>query len=160
MIPGLIDTPRVAKNVAGMFAKDDLEAARAARDRQVPMGRMGTPWEVANAVAFLASDEASYITGTELLVDGGLTGKYARPWRGSRPGVAAGAIRPRPSPLQRRYGNAGKRVAISSPVKCATQPAGSLNSRIQVKAGAEPISNQCGMPAGTEIRSPCSHSTA
>ncbi|WP_241137085.1 SDR family oxidoreductase, partial [Achromobacter xylosoxidans] len=48
-----------------------------ARDRQVPMGRMGTPWEVANAVAFLASDEASYITGTELLVDGGLTGKYA-----------------------------------------------------------------------------------
>ncbi|BEG76371.1 SDR family NAD(P)-dependent oxidoreductase [Achromobacter xylosoxidans] len=77
VIPGLIDTPRVAKNVAGMFAKDDLEAARAARDRQVPMGRMGTPWEVANAVAFLASDEASYITGTELLVDGGLTGKYA-----------------------------------------------------------------------------------
>lgn len=77
VIPGLIDTPRVARNVAGMFAKDDLEAARKARDRQVPMGRMGTPWEVANAVAFLASDEASYITGTELLVDGGLTGKYA-----------------------------------------------------------------------------------
>lgn len=70
VIPGLIDTPRVTKNVAGMFAKDDLEAARKARDRQVPIGRMGTPWEVANAVAFLASDEASYITGTELLVDG------------------------------------------------------------------------------------------
>ncbi|PWV37224.1 3-oxoacyl-ACP reductase, partial [Achromobacter xylosoxidans] len=72
VIPGLIDTPRVAKNVAGMFAKDDLEAARKARDRQVPMGRMGTPWEVANAGAFLASDEAAYITGTELLGDGGL----------------------------------------------------------------------------------------
>ncbi|WP_088146354.1 SDR family NAD(P)-dependent oxidoreductase [Achromobacter denitrificans] len=76
VIPGLIDTPRVAKNVARMFDAD-ARAAGAARDRQVPMGRMGTPWEVANAVAFLASDEASYITGTELLVDGGLTGKYA-----------------------------------------------------------------------------------
>lgn len=76
VIPGLIDTPRVAKNVARMFDAD-ARAASAARDRQVPMGRMGTPWEVANAVAFLASDEASYITGTELLVDGGLTGKYA-----------------------------------------------------------------------------------
>ncbi|MFJ3461436.1 SDR family NAD(P)-dependent oxidoreductase [Achromobacter spanius] len=77
VIPGLIDTPRVAGNVAKMFDANNLDAARAARDRQVPMGRMGTPWEVANAVAFLASDDASYITGTELLVDGGLTGKYA-----------------------------------------------------------------------------------
>ncbi|HAP26852.1 MAG TPA: 3-oxoacyl-ACP reductase [Achromobacter sp.] len=77
VIPGLIDTPRVTANVAKMFDANDLNAARAARDKQVPMGRMGTPWEVANAVAFLASDEASYITGTELLVDGGLTGKYA-----------------------------------------------------------------------------------
>ncbi|MGE8691016.1 MAG: SDR family NAD(P)-dependent oxidoreductase [Achromobacter sp.] len=76
VIPGLIDTPRVAQNVARMFDAD-ARAASAARDRQVPMGRMGTPWEVANAVAFLASDEASYITGTELVVDGGLTGKYA-----------------------------------------------------------------------------------
>ncbi len=76
VIPGLIDTPRVARNVARMFDAD-ARAASAARDRQVPMGRMGTPWEVANAVAFLASDEASYITGTELIVDGGLTGKYA-----------------------------------------------------------------------------------
>ena len=77
VIPGLIDTPRVAQNVARMFDPDDLKAALAARDRQVPMGRMGTPWEVARAVAFLASDDASYITGTELVVDGGLTGKYA-----------------------------------------------------------------------------------
>ncbi|WP_447917583.1 SDR family NAD(P)-dependent oxidoreductase [Achromobacter aegrifaciens] len=76
VIPGLIDTPRVARNVARMFDAD-ARAASAARDKQVPMGRMGTPWEVANAVAFLASDEASYITGTELIVDGGLTGKYA-----------------------------------------------------------------------------------
>ncbi|GAB1577935.1 SDR family NAD(P)-dependent oxidoreductase [Bordetella petrii] len=77
VVPGLIDTPRVRHTVARMFSADDFEQARAARDRQVPMGRMGTPWEVANAVAFLASDEAAYITGTELVVDGGLIGKYA-----------------------------------------------------------------------------------
>jgi len=76
VVPGLIDTPRVRKNVAHMFDPDDLDRARAARDKQVPMGRMGTPWEVAQAVVFLASDEASYITGTELVVDGGITGKF------------------------------------------------------------------------------------
>ncbi|CAM4068462.1 SDR family NAD(P)-dependent oxidoreductase [Bordetella muralis] len=76
VVPGLIDTPRVRNTVAKMFSADDFEQAKAARDRQVPMGRMGTPWEVANAVAFLASDEAAYITGTELVVDGGLIGKY------------------------------------------------------------------------------------
>ena len=48
---------------------------RDAMNAAVPMGREGEPIEVANAVLFLASDEASYITGTELIVDGGFTAK-------------------------------------------------------------------------------------
>lgn len=77
VVPGLIDTPRIAGTVAHMFSQDSLDEARQARARQVPMGRMGSAWEVAHACAFLASDAAAYITGTELVVDGGLTGKYA-----------------------------------------------------------------------------------
>ena len=77
IIPGLIDTPRIQKNVAKVFdANADMDNTRRARDQQVPMGRMGTPWEVASVATFLASDDASYITGTEIVVDGGLTGKF------------------------------------------------------------------------------------
>lgn len=75
VVPGLIDTPRVSANVGHMFA-DNQDEVKAARARQVPMGRMGTAWEIAQACAFLATDAASYITGTELVVDGGLTGKF------------------------------------------------------------------------------------
>lgn len=77
ILPGLIDTPRIQKNVAKVFdANADMDNTRRARDKQVPMGRMGTPWEVASVATFLASDEASYITGAEIVVDGGLTGKF------------------------------------------------------------------------------------
>lgn len=77
IVPGLIDTPRIHKNVAKVFDPDaDLDKARAARDRQVPMGRMGTAWEIASVATFLASDDSSYVTGTEIVVDGGLTGKF------------------------------------------------------------------------------------
>ncbi len=62
--PGLIDTP------LGRWAS----RGRASRDRTpVPLGRQGTAWEVAAATVFLLSDEASYITGQTLAVDGGLT---------------------------------------------------------------------------------------
>lgn len=76
VVPGLIDTPRIGSTVAKMFSDASLADAKAARAKQVPMGRMGTAWEVAHACAFLASDAAAYVTGTELLVDGGITGKF------------------------------------------------------------------------------------
>jgi NAD(P)-dependent dehydrogenase (short-subunit alcohol dehydrogenase family) len=47
-----------------------------ARELQVPMGHMGTAWDVAHAALFLASDDARYITGIELVVDGGLIHKF------------------------------------------------------------------------------------
>jgi NAD(P)-dependent dehydrogenase (short-subunit alcohol dehydrogenase family) len=74
ILPGLIDTPLVSQQIAG---GDDAQAARerAARDAASPTGRMGTPWDVANAAVFLASDEAAYINGVCLPVDGGLSGR-------------------------------------------------------------------------------------
>ena len=47
--------------------------ARAAVEGQIPMGRIGDPGEIARAVAWLASDAASYVTGATLVVDGGIT---------------------------------------------------------------------------------------
>ncbi|MDB5415241.1 MAG: 3-oxoacyl-ACP reductase [Rubritepida sp.] len=75
VLPGLMNTPLVQK-VARQFASEnagaDLEAFVARRHNQVPMGHMGEGWDVAHAALFLASDEAKYITATEILVDGGL----------------------------------------------------------------------------------------
>ncbi len=72
VVPGLMHTPLVAR-LARKYAGGDLEGFIDTRNRQVPMGRMGDAWDVAHAVLFLASDEARYITGTEIVVDGGLT---------------------------------------------------------------------------------------
>ena len=74
VIPGLMDTPLVHR-LAARYAKGDYEGMVAKRHAQVPMGRMGDAWDVAHAALFLASDEARYITGTEILVDGGLTAR-------------------------------------------------------------------------------------
>ena len=57
------------------LSDEGYETVRKARDAACPMKRMGTPFEVAKAAVFLASDDASYISGAELLVDGALTCK-------------------------------------------------------------------------------------
>jgi len=75
ILPGLMKTPMVehSAGLAASYAAGDVEAMWRARDAQVPMGHMGEAWDVANAALFLASDESRYVTGIELVVDGGLT---------------------------------------------------------------------------------------
>jgi NAD(P)-dependent dehydrogenase (short-subunit alcohol dehydrogenase family) len=75
ILPGLMKTPMVehSAGLAASYAAGDVEAMWRARDAQVPMGHMGDAWDVANAALFLASDESKYVTGLELVVDGGVT---------------------------------------------------------------------------------------
>ena len=70
ILPGLMNTPMA---IEGISAARGMSRAQliAERDRQVPMGKMGTAWDVASAALFLVSDEAQFITGVLLPVDGG-----------------------------------------------------------------------------------------
>jgi len=71
ILPGLMDTPMAVDTRARVTGKSRAEVA-AARDARVPLRhKMGTAWDVANAALFLASDEANFITGVALPVDGG-----------------------------------------------------------------------------------------
>jgi NAD(P)-dependent dehydrogenase (short-subunit alcohol dehydrogenase family) len=73
LCPGPVDTPLLRE----LYANDPEEAAR--RMVHVPMGRFAEAVELANAALFLASDEASYVTASTFLVDGGLSGAYVTP---------------------------------------------------------------------------------
>ena len=73
LCPGPINTPLLQE----LFAKDPERAAR--RMVHIPMGRFGEADEIAGAVAFLASDDASFITASTFLVDGGISGAYVTP---------------------------------------------------------------------------------
>lgn len=72
---GLLDTPMAVAGIAEASGQD-AEAVRAARNARVPLGgRMGSAWDTANAALFLASDEAGFITGQVLFVDGGMSSR-------------------------------------------------------------------------------------
>jgi NAD(P)-dependent dehydrogenase (short-subunit alcohol dehydrogenase family) len=73
VIPGLMHTPLVEHRLVRQLGANDAAALIARRNAQVPLGRMGDAWDIAHAVLFLASDEAKHITGTELVVDGGIS---------------------------------------------------------------------------------------
>ncbi|TQV92425.1 hypothetical protein V2A60_007120 [Cordyceps javanica] len=80
VVPGLVETP-YTRTMAERYPPPDgggYEELRKLRDAQVPTGRMGSAWDVANATVFLVSDEARYITGQELVVDGGITSSTGR----------------------------------------------------------------------------------
>ena len=69
ILPGAVDTPLIYREISSQYGS--TEEMRAARDQAIPMGKMGTAWDIANAAVFLASDEAAFITGVCLPVDGG-----------------------------------------------------------------------------------------
>ena len=73
LCPGPVNTPLLQE----LFAKDPERAAR--RLVHVPLGRFAEPEEIASAVLFLASDDASFVTASTFLVDGGISGAYVTP---------------------------------------------------------------------------------
>ena len=73
VVPGQLHTPMVEARLAGQRAGGDVEALLAQRLTRIPLGFMGDGRDTANAALFLASDEARFITGTEIVVDGGMT---------------------------------------------------------------------------------------
>lgn len=73
IMPGLMDTPLIYQQISGAYGSTQEMVER--RHAATPMGRMGTAWDVAHAAVFLASEEAQYITGVCLPVDGGMSAR-------------------------------------------------------------------------------------
>ncbi len=73
ILPGIIDTPLLRNLLADVYPAEEIPERIAYRDTQIPMGRMGDAWDVAYAALYLASDEAKYVTGSEFVVDGGMS---------------------------------------------------------------------------------------
>lgn len=80
IVPGLINSPLVSI-LANKYAGGDQEGYRKVRNKQSPTGKMGSVWDVANGALYLCSDEASYVTGQELIIDGGIIDSTGQPSR-------------------------------------------------------------------------------
>ena len=72
IVVGMVDTPRIRKTMLSAYGGNEEQMLKK-RNAQIPLGFMGDAWDVANAALFLASDRARFISGTELVLDGGLT---------------------------------------------------------------------------------------
>jgi NAD(P)-dependent dehydrogenase (short-subunit alcohol dehydrogenase family) len=83
IVAGIVDTPLLAVGAArtfrDTFGAANADAARKMREATIPLRHFGDAWDVANTAVFLASDEARYITGAEIVVDGGLTAQIQYP---------------------------------------------------------------------------------
>jgi len=79
VLPGFMKTPMVEKTagLAAEYGKGDIEEMWRVRDAQCPMGHMGDAWDIAYACLYLASDKSKYVTGLELVVDGGISLKLS-----------------------------------------------------------------------------------
>src|SRR4029077_16575169 len=109
--PGTIDTDmgdQVLAIRARNLGTNDLEPARQQTLKRIPIGRMGTVTDIAKGIVFLASDDAGFMTGAGLVVDGGIT-----PQRGLRRGgvvEAGGRVRPPWLPGSRSEHETSRRV--------------------------------------------------
>ena len=75
VVPGQLHTPMVEVRLAKQRTGGDVDALLASRVKRIPLGFMGDGRDTASAALFLASDEAQFITGTEIIVDGGMTAR-------------------------------------------------------------------------------------
>jgi len=75
VVPGQLHTPMVEARLAGQRAGGDVDALLAQRQQRIPLGFMGDGRDTAAAVLYLASDDARFVTGTEIVVDGGMTAR-------------------------------------------------------------------------------------
>ncbi len=76
--PGLMNTPLVHKALTTVYGEEgDIDTLIRTRDAQCPMGHMGDAWDTAYAALYLASDEAGYVTGVALNIDGGMSLRFA-----------------------------------------------------------------------------------